>query len=75
MKKKRLTLKAIEEFYRELEAAELPEKLSTWSELPVYKKMALSYLGNIIDELNYEGAKSLKLKEGTENDGNKDSRT
>lgn len=69
MKRKRLTIKRIEEIYRELEAAEMPEKTPSDCGIKIYRDSALNALALMVREMEYAKVKSLKLKEeGVEDD-------
>lgn len=68
MKRKRLAIKQIEEICRELEAAEIPEKMPSDCGIKIYRDSALNALALMVREMEYAKVKSLKLKEGMEDD-------
>ncbi len=55
---KRLTVNQIEKFIQTLESAERVDGYSEWKKLN-----AIAYLNNYCRELEYQGRKSVKLKE------------
>lgn len=59
---KRLTIKQMEDFYRKMEAAELPG-ISPWADLPAIRRTVLESIGRMMNEMEYAGVKSLKLRE------------
>ena len=59
---KRLTIRQMEDFYRKLEAADLPG-ISPWADLPAIRRTVLESIGHMMNEMEYAGVKSLKLRE------------